>query len=109
MIEIYNKKGKKVGFMEDVIYYTTRKPEHFMIKYQGFGISQSIIDSLVKFGCIHICFDYLTAQGRFKRYTCPLRLFINTKKTHLFEEDDLQVFVSIKDMNNPNSYSEVER
>ena len=38
--------GRIRGLIENGIYVTERRPEHFFIKYQGFGLSKKILDVL---------------------------------------------------------------
>lgn len=96
-MEIYNKQQKKVGELRDGIYYTPRKKEHFMIIFQGFGISEDILKILKRMGCIGVCIIY-NGEKR-EKYVCDLKEFINSKKSFNFEGNDLQKFVSVKDMN----------
>jgi hypothetical protein len=86
---LINKSGKK--------YYLKHcKPEHFMIKYQGFGISQSVLDTLVK---QNVEFVYIIYEGKSVcEYLCLTEQFLQSKKTHIFLDVDLQKFVSTKDM-----------
>jgi len=89
-------KGKIVGNFElsEKTYYSTRKPEHFMVKYQGFGISQKVLDFLTRHECETVKIRYLGVKGQ-KEYTYKLSDFLNSEKTHTFEGEDLQKFVSI--------------
>lgn len=42
------KKKKEVfcGFVEDNVFYREVKPEHFVLKYKGYGIQMGVFDSL---------------------------------------------------------------
>lgn len=93
--------GKIAGEYDDVTktYTTHRQPEHYMIKFQGHGISQSIIDRLINLGCETIIILYHGKTGE-RRYKCSIDKFAKSIKTHNFNGTDLQKFVSTKDMEN---------
>jgi len=89
-------KDKIIGKIINDTYYTYRKPIHFMRKYGGFGISEQVIEGLLQNNVKEVIIIY---QGkRTIRYRCSLAKFLVSDKTHLFEEDDNQVFVSVKDL-----------
>lgn len=76
-------------------YVTTRKPEHFMIKYNGFGISESVLGELLEEGVKNIKIIYF---GKEKiMYSVPIGSYMKSVKTFDFNGDH-QYFVSISDM-----------
>ena len=91
-----NSSGKMVGRLDGVNYSTLRNPKHFMRMFNGFGISQKIIDELKKGGCRNIIINYSGKKNYV--YSCSLDLFVNSKKVFTFEGNDLQRFVSVTDM-----------
>ena len=90
-------KNKIVGRLEGYTYYSLRKPEHFMVMFQGFGISQKVLDALLKFNCEVISIQYVGKKGTII-YECSINKFLESNKTFTFEDDDLQKFVSVGDM-----------
>jgi len=94
-MEITNK-GKIIGRLIDDIYISQRKPEHFMRIFQGFGISQTVLDELKSKGCKDVRIVYEGVNGTII-YECSLDKFLTSIKTFVFEEEDLQKFVSISD------------
>jgi len=96
MVEIKHKE-KIIGRFEGNTYFTSRKPEHFMRIYQGFGISDKVLKALYVLGCKKVSIRYGGVKGVII-YECSLNQFIESTKTFTFEDDDFQKFVSIKDM-----------
>lgn len=97
-MEIYRADGKKVGSLIGDTYYSPRNKTHFMIKFQGFGISEKILyKDLRANDCTTVIIDYDGTNGKV-RYKCSLNLFIESNKIHIDKENDIQRFVSIKDM-----------
>ena len=98
MINIRNNKGLIVGRVDVPLatYISDRTKKHFMIKYQGFGISQDVLDKLIKMNVKEVIINYHDVDHHV--YKCTIDQYINSKKTHTFEENDLQKFVSVKDM-----------
>jgi hypothetical protein len=95
-------KNTTSGIMNTVnkTYTTHRNPEHFMRKFNGFGISENILNQLVSKDIEEIIIIY---HGKIKtyRYTCTTTQFL--KSTKLFDNKengitDPQRFVSINDM-----------
>lgn len=99
--------GKKVGELINSVYYTNRLPNHFMKKFQGFGISEEVLEQLHALNCTHVRITYQGARG-VKVYHCPLRYFLISIKEHYYEGGDLQKFVSIKDMEEYAQYKDVQ-
>ena len=91
---IQNKKG---GTIVGDTYYTQRKQNHFMIMYQGFGISINIFPMLLEDGVKFVQIEYFGAKGIIK-YRCPLKMFIESEKRWTYNEEDVQKFVSASDM-----------
>jgi len=102
MISLYNKKQQKVGELIDNVYYSNRRPEHFMIMHKGFGISLSILERLKGLGCLHICLIYENKKGEIIKYKCPFMDYINSDLTYIDVEEDLQKFVPVSRMNKVN-------
>ena len=96
-MEIYNQKQQRIGELKDGTYHIFKKPEHFMRIYQGFGISDSVLKTLNDSGCINVRITYLGAK-KVSVYLCPLSCWLESKKTFTFDYEDLQRFVSVKDM-----------
>ena len=90
-------KDKIVGRLEGYTYYTMRKPEHFMVMYQGFGMSQKVLDVIYNLGCEVVSIKYVGKTGTIV-YECSITKFLESNKTFTFEDDDFQKFVSVGDM-----------
>ena len=106
MVLIKNDLGQNVGYINNKIYYSNRNEKHFMKKYQGFGISVSIIKQLLEAGCEDV---FITYKGKkITKYKCSLKQFIDSNKTHVFMDIDLQNFVSCRDMINLSKEVEVK-
>ena len=96
---VTNYKNQVIGKIEGVAYYTTRREEHFMRKFQGFGISRSTLHWLRARGVKVIVFQY---EGR--NILCDLKQYIGSTKTFTFRDEsfnnyiDEQVFVTLDEM-----------
>lgn len=99
---IIQKGDKIVGEIVGNIFYTERKTNHFMFKFQGFGISTDIIKRLVANNIEDIIITYYGKNTI--KYKVKLSQYINSKKIHVYStewnnyEEDEQRFVSVKDM-----------
>ena len=93
----FYKKGKFVGELINGTYITNRTQKHFMRKFQGFGISEDILKQLNENSCLLVEINY-DGKEDFENFLCPLSSFLSTTKVYNFEGNDLQMFVSIKDM-----------
>jgi hypothetical protein len=83
--------NKIVGHVKNKTYFTDRNPEkHFMRKYQGYGISQEILDKLFKMGV-----ERVIIRAKPNEYVYSLSEFLNSGLCHNFEGTDFQRFVSI--------------
>ena len=90
-------KGKLVGDIDRLTdtYITIRKPEHFMIKYSGFGISEEVLGVLIENGVKEIKIIYFGKETI--KYIVPISKYITSNKTFDFQ-GDFQYFVSISEM-----------
>ena len=96
MTQIFHE-GKVVGTTQGDVYISQRKPEHFMRKFQGFGISLEVIKQLIEMKIEKVMIIYKGAKG-VERWMASLDQFIKSEKKHYFEAYDLQHFVSTKEM-----------
>ena len=71
---------KIIGRFEGNTYFTTRKPEHFMRIFQGFGISNKVLEALYNLGCEKVSIRYGGVRGVII-YECSLNQFIESTKT----------------------------
>ena len=102
IIPIKSAKGKEAGWINPITktYFSERRPEHYMRMYQGFGISEDILDQLIKLGAESVCLIYIGKKHRY-HYTCELSQFLKSEKTYMNTEGgvkDPQKFVSTRDM-----------
>lgn len=79
------------------MYQKICKPEHFMTKYQGFGISEYILDMLIQKDIKIIQIIYL-GKTKTEVYITTTRQYINSNKKHTYKENDKQRFLSTKEM-----------
>lgn len=103
--EIKGPDGKAVGrIVTEKTYIVEKTKAHFMRKYQGFGISQSIIDGLALAGVKTVRINYHRGTdetgetGKTKVYEAELSQFVFSEKLWNNLGNDLQRFVSLKDM-----------
>lgn len=92
--------NKFVGENIKDTYYTKRTNKHFMKMFEGFGISQSILNKLVKFKIRKVIIIYINGK-KIKKYKTTLNKFFNSKKEYIDTMHgikDLQRFVSINEM-----------
>jgi len=94
---MYERWGSIIEFKGVKYYRKILKPVHFMVKYQGFGISNLVINELVEQGVQKVLIIYRGVNGE-KIYTCDLDQYITSSKTHQFGDTDYQKFVSVSDM-----------
>jgi len=87
----------KFGEISSGTYQKSCKHEHFMIKYNGFGISQSELDLIKSKGGHTIIIKYFGKKSTII-YKSKLDQWFDSNKIHVFGEDDVQKFLSIKDM-----------
>lgn len=100
-MKMFNFENRYVGDAIDGVYYSLRRPKHFMVKFNGFGISRSILDELIKLEVRTVQINYLGHKGVIL-YSCPIQKFLDSEKTFKFRKDnidDLQLFVGIDEMN----------
>jgi hypothetical protein len=86
-----------VAYTDEQKYLSKRTPEHFMGIFQGFGISEAVIDRLWEMGVRHVFIEYEGKRGK-KTYYARLSDYSMSEKWYTFEEEDTQRFLSIKDM-----------
>lgn len=74
-MSIFKLKGKLIGTLKkDGVYVSFRTPEHYFRKYNGFGISTSILINLKRAGCKKILIIYQeTPETQIKYSTYPNR------------------------------------
>jgi|TARA_Y100000034_G_C6581162_1_gene252126 hypothetical protein len=92
------------GIIEGETYITRREPNHFMIKFQGFGISEDTLRILKRGNVKWIRIIYTGKDNKVTNYAVLLEDYLKSTKTHLYNgrtsgfKDDKQFFVSVKDM-----------
>ena len=88
------------GNVQDGIYSKKCKPEHFMGKYQGFGISVSELKEMEKYK-VHTIKIYYYGKRVNQLFESKIIQWINSNKTHVDTSrgaNDMQKFVSTRDM-----------
>lgn len=97
MYEQLEIEGRKAGRVLGKVFVTDRKPQHFMRMYQGFGISDQVLQSLKASGVEQVHINYKGKTGD-KKFVCPLKTFLYSRLQYIFQGNDLQLFVPIKEM-----------
>jgi len=94
--------GKGIGILrDDGIFVTERKPIHFFRKYQGFGLSEEVMEGLDKRNCKKIIFIYTNAKEEVTKFLATLEQFktsLNCWTDTSMGVEDPQKFVSVADM-----------
>ena len=87
--------GNKIVKMR--VYQKNCNAKHFMVKYQGFGISETELEKLKldKVDLIHIIY---TGVKGIEDYIVTLNQYHNSNKEWAFNDGDKQKFVSKNDM-----------
>jgi hypothetical protein len=101
-VDLKSAKGKEAGWFDTVtkVYSSQRRPEHYMRMYQGFGISEDILEQLTNLGGEKVCLIYTGKKHKY-HYTCELSQFLKSDKIYMNIENgfkDPQRFVSTRDM-----------
>ncbi len=92
------------GIIEGATYITRRELNHFMIKFQGFGISKDTLEILKRKNVEWVRIVYTGKDNKITNYAVPLENYLKSTKIHLYNgrtsgyEDDKQFFVSKNDM-----------
>ena len=91
---IYHKFGRifKGRYVKDV------NKDHFMIKFNGFGVSEGVLQELKQMNINQILTIYNKVDGTKEYYLTSLNRYLESNLTHTFNETDLQKFVPLKDM-----------
>ena len=63
--------GRILGEIIGKVYFTPRSVQHFSVKFQGFGLSEGVIEELLALGVHFVVFDYFGKLGR-TTYRCEL-------------------------------------
>lgn len=90
-------KGRNVGVIVGDTFETIRKPEHYMRKYQGFGISEKVLMYLERVRIEKIRIIYEGKRGR-KVYNPTVTQFKHSKLVQVDGVDDRQFFVPEKEL-----------
>lgn len=92
MIEI-----PKGDIVTPMCYQKLCRPEHYMIKYNGFGISETILSKLQDEGIKIVRIIYMGKRGT-EFYLATTKQFLESEKKHLNNGNDPQKFVSVGEM-----------
>ena len=81
-------------------YWTSRSAQHFFVKFNGFGISESVLEELLNYGIQYIVFDYFGKEGR-SAYRIGIYAFIKHSDKYIDDSwgrPDLQYVCALKHM-----------
>jgi hypothetical protein len=93
-------KDVTIGFIDKDIFYTRRKPEHFMRKYGGFGISSKILNELIRRGIQTVTFIY-EGKKEHSKFTTTISKILElniTEYDYTFDFEDKQYFIPLGEM-----------
>ena len=79
------------SFLNLAIYQKIVKPEHYMIKFNGFGISVYVLRKLIREEIKLIRFIYL-GKGEKKIYLATTKQYVESNFSHIFLDKDKQKF-----------------
>ena len=100
IINLSNGNIRNAGKVENNIFYTARKPNHYFKMFQGFGISESVLKILKENNINNIIIEYFGVKG-IKRYKTNTNKFLESNKEFIFNinmENDKQKFLSEREM-----------
>jgi hypothetical protein len=98
--EVFNVFGTFIGTIIKDTYYTSRRPEHFMRIFQGFGVSLNVLKYLKNHNIKFIIIKYVGKTGDIT-YSTSVQRFIDSIKDFTFtqgEIEDKQKFLSTNEM-----------
>lgn len=91
--------GKVVGILrEDKTYISRRNEKHYFRKFQGFGISYSVIEKLLNMRCSKVIIIY-EKNNKEEKYETSLFNFINYGETWKDLEGDFQKILPLSEFN----------
>lgn len=92
--------GKHVGAIEypSLLYLTPRRPEHYFIKFRGFGLSTGLLRLLSKRGVRGVIFIYTKKNGQQERFLTPLEAFYAHGTRWTDREADTQLILPLSRM-----------
>ena len=95
ILRVYDeKKGREVtaGTIQKDIFIKRASSKHYMVKYQGYGISSKVIEKLCKLNVEHIIIKTATEE-----YTAPLELWLEEGTLDNFGHGE-QIFYPVAKM-----------
>lgn len=90
--------GKIVGTIKGQTFITRRRPEHFFIKFRGFGLSTGLIKQLKERYITTVIIIYTQKNGVEIPYTCALRDFYEYGEHWTDKEADTQLIMPLAKM-----------
>jgi len=72
--------------------------KHFMVKFQGFGISEDVVLELDEKGVKFIIHEYTRKDGDKEHWLSTIKQYKESILRHTFNETDKQKFVPLKSM-----------
>jgi|PlaIllAssembly_1097288.scaffolds.fasta_scaffold00014_15 hypothetical protein len=102
---IIERANRHLGEVIGNTYYTHRNKYHFFRKYNGFGISDDILNELKELGVIWIVIVYNGIEGE-RKFRFKLKQYLESYKVYLYTDPlqrfggqpDLQRFVDITEV-----------
>lgn len=91
--------GKTVGYVTGTKFVTHRRPEHFFVKFKGFGLSTAVINRLRRANVQNVLILYHKKNGEQSAYTAPLTAFYQHGRPWTDKQADTQLILPITQMN----------
>lgn len=89
--------GKQVGYItRDKRFIGFRRPEHYFIKFQGFGMSTALIAQLKKEEVHTVTIIYTKKDATQSKLTTPINKFYELGEKYTDKENDTQLILGVK-------------
>lgn len=94
--------GKIRGHVQGDTYISEREPEHYFVRYRGFGISSKIVNHLSELKIQFVSIIYHRKKDGLKiEYRAPLNKFVRRGRRYIDNSEgnkDLQYILPVKEM-----------
>jgi hypothetical protein len=90
--------GRAVGRIKGTTYITQRRPEHFFIKFQGFGLSAGLLRRLKDRHIVEVIILYSRKDGTQVAYKSLLTDFYDRGEHWTDREADRQLILPVRHM-----------
>ena len=75
--------GKMVGNLVGEVFTAKKKSwRHYLVVREGYAISESALDTLVRYGCKTVVIEETRPDKSKHRYQCPLKMYVDGEVFH---------------------------